>query len=83
MKIVALIVNFFLPGVGSMLLGYIGTGIVQLVLYGIGAALALLGPLWLIGAPICLVVLVWSLITAATHRDEKERIVYVERDQLR
>ena len=40
-----------------------------------------LGPLWLIGAPICLVALVWSLITVVYHKDEK--IVYVERDRVR
>ena len=81
MKIVALIVNFFIPGLGSMLLGYIGKGLVQLVLYGIGAALALLGPLWIIGAPLCLVVWIWSLVTAATHDDGK-KVVYVERERL-
>ena len=81
MKIVALIVNFFIPGVGSMLIGRIGTGLVQLVLYGIGAFLMFTTILWPIGAPLCLVVLIWSLFTALRY-EEPERIVYVERDKV-
>ena len=78
MKAVALIVNFFIPGVGSMLIGRIGTGLIQLVLYGIGAFLMFTTVLWPIGAPICLVVLIWSLITALRY-EEPTKIVYVER----
>jgi len=81
MKIVALIVNFLLPGVGSMLIGRILTGIVQLVLYGIGWLLTLTGILAIVGIPLCFVVLVWSLITAARYK-EATKIVYVERDRV-
>ncbi len=73
MKIVALIVNFLVPGIGSMLLGYIGTGIAQLLLYGFGMLLTLTGILWIVGAPISFIALVWSLITAGTHDEPEPR----------
>lgn len=81
MKIVALVVNFLLPGIGSMLIGRVLTGIVQLVLYAFGWLLTLTGILAIVGAPLCFIVLIWSLVTAARYEEKKE-IVYVERDRV-
>ena len=57
---VSLIVSFFLPGVGSMINGDVGTGVAILVLYIVGWAttIFLVGFLLLIGAWI------WGMVDA-------------------
>ena len=49
MKAIGVIVNIFFPGVGSMIVGRIGTGIAQLILYVIGALLSFTAILSFIG----------------------------------
>ena len=56
----SLIVSFFLPGVGSMINGDVGTGVAILVLYIVGIALAVV----LIGIPLAIGVWIWGLIDA-------------------
>ena len=57
---VSLIVSFFLPGVGSMINGDVGTGVAILLLYILGAFLSFV----LIGIPLLLGVWIWGLIDA-------------------
>jgi TM2 domain-containing membrane protein YozV len=57
---VSLIVSFFVPGVGSMINGDVGTGVAILVLYIIGIALAV----FLIGIPVLIGAWIWGLIDA-------------------
>jgi len=57
MKIIAFIINIFLPGVGTLLVGKIGTGIVQIAVTMVG---------WLIGGPLYFIVWLWALISVAT-----------------
>jgi TM2 domain-containing membrane protein YozV len=37
MRVLAILLNFFIPGVGSFVIGRIGQGIGQILLYGLGA----------------------------------------------
>lgn len=66
MKILAIILNIFFPGVGSMVIGKIGTGIAQLLLYILGWIITTvtLGLGVVIGGPLCLGAWIWALITA-------------------
>ena len=56
----SLIVSLFLPGVGSMINGDVGTGVAILVLYIVGIALSVV----LIGIPLAIGVWIWGLIDA-------------------
>lgn len=57
---VSLLISFFLPGVGSMVNGDVGTGIAILVLYIVGWVLAFV----LIGIPLAIGAWIWGLIDA-------------------
>ena len=70
MKIVAFIINIFLPGVGTLLVGKIGTGIIQIVLSMIAHGLIWTGIGALIGIPLAVVVWIWALVSVATAQVE-------------
>ena len=57
---VSLIVSFFIPGVGSMINGDVGTGIAILVLYIIGWVLVI----GLIGIPLAIGAWIWGMVDA-------------------
>ena len=57
---VSLIVSFFIPGVGSMINGDVGTGIAILILYIVGWALVI----GLIGIPIAIGAWIWGVVDA-------------------
>lgn len=57
---VSLIISFFIPGVGSMVNGDVGTGVAILVLWIIGIALSV----FLIGIPLILGAWIWGMIDA-------------------
>ena len=57
---VSLLISFFLPGVGSMVNGDVGTGVAILVLYIVGWVLAFV----LIGIPLAIGAWIWGLIDA-------------------
>lgn len=61
MAIVAFVLNFIVPGIGSLVAGKIKEGTWQLILTVIGAILAIA----LIGIPILAIAWVWGLVTAA------------------
>lgn len=66
MRALAIILNVFIPGVGSFVVGAVGQGIGQLVIYGIGALLTIgtLGIGGIIGIPMMLGAWIWGLVTA-------------------
>jgi TM2 domain-containing membrane protein YozV len=66
MKAAAIILNVFLPGVGSFFVGKPGQGIVQIVLYFIGIVLSFTVFLAIIGVPLCIGVWIWGVITATS-----------------
>lgn len=70
MKAVAIILNFFIPGVGSLVIGKTGAGVIQLIVYFVGLFLTLTLIGALIGAPMMLGAWIWGLVTAATHVDQ-------------
>ena len=75
MKVLAVILNILLPGIGSLVVGKIGTGIVQLILYGFGAVLTATGLLAIVGAPICFVVWIWAIITAVNAPERPKEFI--------
>jgi hypothetical protein len=65
-KIAAFVINIFLPGVGTLLVGKIGVGIAQILLYAIAHALTWTVIGALIGLPLIAIVWIWALISVAT-----------------
>ena len=65
MKAIAIIINFFFPGVGTMIVGKIGTGVVQLLLAIIGYFLTVTGVLSIFGIPMIIAAVIWSMVSAA------------------
>jgi hypothetical protein len=66
MKTVAFIINIFLPGVGTLLVGKILVGIIQILLAMAAAALGATVIGWIIGGPLYFIVWIWALISVAT-----------------
>ncbi len=67
MKIVALLVNAFLcPGIGTLMVGKIGSGITQIVLLIVTVILAFTIVGLIVALPLGLIVWVWSLVSVAT-----------------
>jgi hypothetical protein len=66
-KIIALVVNCVLPGVGTIIAGKKKEGIIQVVLAVISLPLMIV----LIGIPLALGVWVWSIISVATMDDSE------------
>jgi TM2 domain-containing membrane protein YozV len=75
MKIVAFILNIFVPGLGTLLVGKIGSGLIQLALCGLALALMWTVVFWIIGAPLYAIAWVWGLISVGTAPDRVEVIV--------
>ena len=73
MKILAVIVNIFIPGVGTMMMGRIGTGIVQLILIGLAAVLNFLVITLIIGVPLYAIVWLWAVVGVALMEDPDAR----------
>jgi len=68
MKAVGFIVNIFLPGVGTLLVGKVGTGIAQILLFVFALILNFTVILAIIGIPLGLGIWVWGLVSALTAR---------------
>jgi hypothetical protein len=66
MKVIGILVNLFFPGVGTMIVGKVGQGVAQLCLYMLGALLTFTGLGAVIGIPLCIIVWIWALVSAAS-----------------
>ncbi len=75
MKILAIIINIFFPGIGTMIVGKIGTGIAQLILYIIGFGLSATGVLAIVGIPLAIGVWIWSLVSVAKSDAENTVVI--------
>lgn len=67
MKGLAILANILIPGVGSFILGKVGQGLGQMIIWGIGLLLTLgtLGIGGIIGLPMMLGAWIWAIVTAA------------------
>ncbi|HVJ03548.1 MAG TPA: hypothetical protein VM662_15315 [Sphingomonas sp.] len=77
MKIAAIILNFFFPGVGSLVIGKTGAGIAQLILYIVGVAFTLTIIGAILGIPMSLGAWIWGLVTAATYEEQPVQVQVV------
>ena len=78
-KIGAFVANFILPGVGTFLLGRIGTGIIQLCLMLVGVLTLPFG----FGIFILLGTWVWGLVLVTAQKSKPQVIIIREADERR
>jgi TM2 domain-containing membrane protein YozV len=81
MTAAAIIINFFLPGVGSLIIGKVGSGIAQLLLYFVGVLFSLTVIGVIIGGPMMLAAWIWGLVTAATYEEKPVQVQVVPGDR--
>lgn len=78
-KLVAFILNLFVPGLGTLFVGRIGTAIIQLLLIPIGIALIMFGG---VGVLVLVADWVWGLLTVV-QAWRKPDVVYVVKEPRR
>lgn len=79
MNILAVLLNFFMPGIGSFVVGRGGAGVAQLLIFGIGISLAITLIMLPFGLVLMAVAWVWGLITAANASNKPQQVVVVEK----
>lgn len=67
MKAIAVITNFFIPGLGSLVIGKLFQGLMQLLLIGLAAILNFTVVGMIVGIPLWGIAWLWGLITAAAY----------------
>ncbi|MDX2216800.1 MAG: hypothetical protein SFY66_26275 [Oculatellaceae cyanobacterium bins.114] len=74
MKILAIIINIFFPGIGTLIVGKIAQGIIQIIL-DLVVFLLLFIPIigWLIAVPIAIGNWIWALVSVLSAGDNKTR----------
>ena len=78
MNIVAVIVNFFIPGIGSFMVGKGGAGVAQLLIFLVGLFFVVTVFLLPVGLGLMAIAWIWGLITAATANNT-QKVVVVEK----
>jgi TM2 domain-containing membrane protein YozV len=68
MNVLGIIVNIFLPGVGTLIVGKIPQGIVQIILMVVAIILNLTVIFAILGIPIAVGTWIWALVSAATPK---------------
>lgn len=81
MNIVAVLLNFFLPGFGSFFVGRGGAGVAQLLIFLIGVFFVVTFFLLPFGVLLMTVAWLWGLFTAATAHNDPQKIVIVNNEK--
>jgi len=68
-KLIALVVNLFVPGAGTIMAGKKQTGIIQIVLFGLSLLLIMTFFGAILGFPLYIGVWIWGIITIVTMDD--------------
>lgn len=81
-KTAAIVLNFFLPGVGSLVMGKVGQGITQLLLYWLGVlfTFTLIGAF--VGIPMMLAAWIWGMVTAATSDPQPVQVTVIHQQAV-
>ena len=75
MKVIAIIINIFFPGVGTLVVGKIGLGITQIILTIIAFVLVSTGVLSIIGIPLAIGVWIWALVSVTGSKATETIII--------
>jgi len=74
MKALAIIVNIFFPGIGTLIVKKYWQGITQILLGIVGAVLTFTVVGALVGIPLMLAMWIWALVSAITADDKAAEI---------
>lgn len=77
MKIVAIVINIFFPGIGTLIVGKWGQGITQIILGIIAAIFIFTGIGAIIGGPLAFIVWIWAIVSAANSQPEPIKVIVV------
>jgi TM2 domain-containing membrane protein YozV len=80
MQGVAVLINFFLPGVGSFFVGQIGQGIAQMLIWWVGLIICFSVVGIIIGLPMMGAAWLWAIIGAATSNPKPLQVNVVRQD---
>ena len=69
LKILAIIVNIFLPGVGTLIVQKWFQGIFQLILGGIAAIFSFTWIGVVVGGPLAVIVWIWAMVSVITYEE--------------
>ena len=78
MKTLAIIINIFLPGIGTLLVKKYGQAFFQILLSVIAAMLTYTGILSLIGIPLGVGVWIWGIISVVNTSENEQPIIIRE-----
>ncbi len=70
MKVLAIVVNIFLPGIGTLIVKKWFQAIAQLILGGVAAVFSFTGVGVIVGGPLAFIVWIWAIISAVTYQEE-------------
>lgn len=76
MKALAIILNVFFPGVGTIVAGKVGMGVGQLIMYVVGIVLIFTVIGVILGGPLMLAAWIWGLVSVINVED-RPQIVHV------
>jgi TM2 domain-containing membrane protein YozV len=80
MKGLAIILNVFIPGVGSFVVGKPGQGIAQILLYALGIVLCFTVIGVIVGAPLCFGIWIWGIVTAASSGQQQQPQIIIQQN---
>ncbi|MEA5558191.1 hypothetical protein [Nodularia spumigena] len=68
MNVLGIIVNIFLPGVGTLIVGKIPQGIIQIILFIVAVFLNITVIFAILGIPLGIGTYIWAIVSAATPK---------------
>ena len=68
MNVLGIIVNIFLPGVGTLIVGKIPQGIIQIILFIVAVFLNIPVIFAILGIPLGIGTYIWAIVSAATPK---------------
>lgn len=74
MKALAIIVNIFIPGIGTLIIGKTGQGIAQFLLFVLAVILNFTLVGLIVGVPLAIAVWIWAIVSAANADPEPVRV---------
>lgn len=83
MKALSIFLNIFFPGVGSIVIGKIGQGVAQIILYVLGIIFSITVVGVIIGVPLCIGAWIWGIVTVTSSPAVPVEVVVVHRNESR
>ncbi|MDE2165933.1 MAG: hypothetical protein KGJ66_06310 [Alphaproteobacteria bacterium] len=67
MRGLAVLINVFIPGIGTLMVGKVGQGIAQFILWAVGVAICFTVIGVFIGVPMAIAAWIWAIVSAASN----------------